>query len=405
MTPELATIGMTARCALLLFVAACNRQPAALDDHGSRPIEPAPEARELAGATADAQPDAAVEPAQVAAAAPELQAARTADVLAPDEGLTKVEPLRPAADEVDRALLLRLRRHSGAALKIEALVRSGDAWLVAYTYDEIDAWWREVHRDGKVAEVRAELRRRRLACEAAFRQPEEDTGTAGDEEPVDDFEVDLENAMDERSCWDRAIGSLAPREGPLDDDCLALVVARVTDAEISTLWSHDGACVEPPAAFELVDVAGAGWPQLVLRLRATRWDVTRLGFQQADTTERMVVLDPRQAAESVMLEQIVDYKTHVDEAWHWEGSYAHVDFKRGRHVTVLEQRWRTSEACQVDQAGWAVAEEMGEEDAFEPCTVEWTMTRQAWDPAAGRWSGKREELPLPKRLPIRGHEL
>ena len=390
-----------ARCVLLLVVAACNRQPAPTGDGAPGQVEPAPVASETDGATVAAP--------SVAAAAADARDAGPAAALAPDDGLAKVEALRPGPDEADRALLLRLRRHTGAVLKIEALVRSGDAWLVAYTWDEVDAWWREVHREGKVAEVRADLRQRRLACEAALRHPDEDaTGTAGDatgDVAIDDFDPDAENAMDERSCWERALASLAPREGPIEGDCHALSVARITDAAVEDLWSHTGSCVETPAAFELVDVAGAGWPQLALQVRAVHWDMTRMGFQRADTTARLVVLDPRKADDAVMLEQVVAYETHVDESWHWEGSYAHVTFKRGGHVTVLEQEWRTSDACEVDGAGWAVADAGGDDETFEPCTVEWTVTRTPWDPARQRWSGKAEALPRPKRLPDRDREL
>jgi hypothetical protein len=52
---------------------------------------------------------------------------------------TKVEPLRPGPDDVDRALLLRLRQHADAVVKISAQVRSGDARRVAYAWDELDA--------------------------------------------------------------------------------------------------------------------------------------------------------------------------------------------------------------------------------------------------------------------------
>ncbi len=75
--------------------------------------------------------------------------------------------------------------------------------------------------------------------------------------------------------------------------------------------------------------------------------------------------------------------------------------KRGRHVTVIEQEWKTSEKCEIDGAGWAVADEGDEDDSFQPCTVDWTMTRTSWDPARQRWSGKAEALPLPKRMPDR----
>lgn len=394
------------RCVLLLVAAACNRQPAAAGDGTPGKVEPPPLANQTDSATGGTPL-----PVVAAPATPGPPDISDTEPLAPDEGLTRVEPLRPGPDEVDRALLLRLRRHAGAAVKIEALIRSGDAWLVAYTWDEIDAWWRGVHREGTAAEVRADLRRERLACEAALRHPGEDaTGPAGDGgttggDASDDLDPDPEDAMDERSCWERALGSLAPREGPIDEACLALSVVRVTDPAIEDLWSHTGDCVEAPAAFELVDVAGAGWPQLVLQVRAAHWDMTRLGFQHANTTARLVVLDPRKADDAVMLEQIVAYATHVDESWHWEGSYAHITFKRGRHVSVLEQDWRTSDDCDVDEAGWAVADPGGEDNTFTACTVDWTVTRTPWDPAGQRWSGKAEELPRPKRLPVRDREL
>lgn len=383
---------------LLLLCAACSRQPAAAGD--GAPAQPAP----VAG-TSEVVTGAEPVPAP---AAPPAADAGVPVALAPDEGLTRVEPLRPGPDEVDRALLLRMRRRFDAALKIEAIVRSGDAQLVAYTYNEIDAWWREVHRTGKADEVRAALKRRRLACEAAMRHPDEATDTgAADGDAIDDFDPGVDDAMDDRSCWERARASLAPREGPLDEECLALAVARVTADAIDPLWTLDGACVDAPApaAFALVDVAGAGWPQLVVQVEARRWGMTRTGFQHADTSARLVVLDPRKASDAVMLEQVVSYHTIVDEAWRWEGSYADVEFKRGRHVTVLEQRWETTEECEHDAAGWAVPDAGDEEDQFAPCAVEWSHTRTPWDPATQRWSGKAEQLPRPKRLPQRDGEL
>jgi hypothetical protein len=329
---------------------------------------------------------------------------RQSAAVAPDEELTTVESLRPGPDEVDRALLQRLRQHFDAALKIEALVRAGDVWLVAFTYDELDAWWREVHRTGRAAEVRAELRRRRSACEAALRHPQEDPAELADE-TIDDFELEPENSMDERSCWDRALASLAPREGPIEDECVALSIARVTTEAIEELWSLQDVCLEALTTFELNDVAGVGWPQLVLHARATRWAMTRLGFQAAETTESLIVIDPRTATDAVMLDQTVSYETLVDDVWRWQGSYAHVEFERGRHVTVLEQDWETTDDCSIDAAGWAVAEAGDEDDAFDPCKVEWTMTRTPWDPATQRWRGKAETMPRPNRLPERDGEL
>jgi hypothetical protein len=333
---------------------------------------------------------------------------RQSAAVAPDEELTKVESLRPGPDEADRPLLQRLRRHFDAALKIEALVRAGDVWLVAFTYDELDAWWREVHRTGAAAEVRAELRRRQLACEAAHQHAWEEDAPEPADEAIEDFEFEPANGMDDRSCWDRALASLGPREGPIEDDCFALSIARVTTEAIEELWSLQDVCLEALTTFELNDVAGAGWPQLVLHARATLWGMTRLGFQAAETTTRLVVLDPRTATDAVMLDQTVSYATFVDEGWRLEGSYAHVQFERGRHVSVLEQYWETSDECSIDEGGWAVAEardEDDEDDAFDPCTVEWTMTRTPWDPATQRWRGKAETMPRPKRLPDRDGEL
>lgn len=371
------------RCVLLCLVTACNRSPTASSPGQAEP------------ATTTGAPEAAkLDP-------PAADPTGPAVALAHDDGPTKVEPLRPGPDEVDRALLLRLRRHVDAALKLEALVRDGDAWLVAYTYDELDAWWRGVHRAGDVARVRAELRRRRLACEAAFRHPDEDPSASTG--ALDDFDLDPDNAMDERSCWQRALASVAPRDGAIDGDCLALAVARVTATDIAVLWSLSGECVEPPADFRSLDIAGAGWPQLVLQVQATRWDMTRLGFQAADRTSRLVVLDPRKPTDAVMLEQVMSHETLVDEAWRWTGSYAHVDFKPGKHLTVLEQTWSTSDECEVDPSGWAVADADDEADA--DCTVEWSMRRTPWDPAAQRWSGKAEKLPRPKRPPTRDEAL
>jgi hypothetical protein len=327
---------------------------------------------------------------------------RQSAAVVPDEELTKVESLRPGPDEADRALLQRLRQHFDAALEIEALVRDGDVWLVAFTYDELDAWWREVHRTGRAAEVRAELRRRRLACEAALLHPEEDATELADE-TFDDFDIEPENGMDERSCWDRALASLGPREGPIEHECFALSIARVTNEAIEELWSFHDVCLEELTTFELNDVAGAGWPQLVLHAGGTRWGMTRLGFQAADTTESLVVIDPRTATDAVMLDQTVSYETLVDEAWRWSGSYAHVEFERGRHVTVLEQDWATTDECSMDASGWAVPEARDEDDDswFDPCEVAWTMTRTPWDPATQRWHGKAETMPRPKRLPAR----
>lgn len=373
--------------ALLAVANACSRPP--------------PLAGEVAS-PAQASPDAGAGD-EASGAGPVMAEAKGEPPLGPEEGLTPVEPLRPGADEVDRGLMLRLRRHANAALTVEAVVRFEDAWLVAYTYDELDAWWREVHRAGEADEVRAELRRRRLACEAAARLPGGEAATEGAQvEAIDGFDPEPANGMDERSCWERAVASLAPREGPIEGDCQALAVVRVTDAAIEPLWSFTGDCVAPPEV-ELVDVAGAGWPQLVLKVRAEHWDVTRLGFQEAYTTARVVILDPRKADGAEMLEQRLSYETHVDHMWHWEGSYAHVSIAPGRHLTVIEQEWRTSEACEVDAAGWAVA--APPDDGLEPCSVEWKVHRTAWDPARQRWSGKAERLPVPKRLPLRDGEL
>jgi hypothetical protein len=329
---------------------------------------------------------------------------RQSAAVAPDEELTKVESLRPGPDEADRTLLQRLRRHFDAELKIEALVRAGDVWLVAFKYDELDAWWREVQRTGTAAEVRAELHRRWSACEAALRHPQEEPTRLADE-TIEDFEIEPENGMDERSCWDRALASLGPREGPIEGECFALSIARVTTEAIDELWSLQDVCLEALTTFELNDVAGAGWPQLVLHARATRWGMTRLGFQAAETTAELVVIDPRTVTDAVMLDQTVSYATLVDHAWRWEGSYAHVEFERGRHVTVLEQDWETSNECSIDADGWAVAEARDEDDEFDPCNVEWTMTRTPWDPATQRWRGKAETMPRPKRLPARDGEL
>ena len=132
--------------------------------------------------------------------------------------------------------------------------------------------------------------------------------------------------------------------------------------------------------------------------------MTRLGFQAADTTARLVVIDPRTERDAVMLDQIVSYETIVDEGWRWEGSYAHVDFERGRHVTVLEQDWETTDECSIDAGGWAIAEAGYEDDAFDRCAVSWTMTRTPWDPATQRWHGNAETMPRPKRLPARDDE-
>lgn len=65
----------------------------------------------------------------------------------------------------------------------------------------------------------------------------------------------------------------------------------------------------------------------------------------------------------------------------------------GRHLTVLEQKWRTSDECKTDAAGWAVPDAGDEDDTFGPCAVAWTVTRAA------------ETLPRPKRLPVRDDEL
>lgn len=393
----LVLVGATAACD---YKSSCNRQPAS-DGGRSGEAVSSPGTSDTEDAILSlAEP---TEPPD--ASNPPTLAARV-----PDETPPTVEPLRPGPDDVDHTLLPRLQRHVGAAVKIEALVRSGDAWLVAYTWDEVDAWWHRVHRDGKVAEVRAELRRRRLACEAATRHRDEDRGgTTGDggatgDDPIDDFDPDPEGSMDERSCWQRAVGSLAPRRGPFEEECHALAVARVTDTAIESLWSYTGDCVDAPAAFELVDLAGAGWPQLVLQVRAVHWDMTRVGFQDANTTARMVVLDPRGADDAEMLAEIVAYETHVDDSWQWEGSYAHVAFTPGRHVTVVEQTWNTGDACELDAAGWAVAEP-GDGNDLNHCTVDWTVTRTPWDPVSQRWSGKAEILPRPKRMPVRAREL
>lgn len=397
---------------VLAFVeAACGRdececRPAVVGDSVLVELPPAP-ATSVTGDTthAAAVADTSATVVPVDASAAPAPAASVADAAPPT-----IEPLRPGPDDVDHTLLPRLQRHAGAAVKIEALVRSGDAWLVAYTWDEVDAWWHRVHREGKVAEVRAELRRRRLACEAATRHRDEDSaGTTGDvdavaDDPIDDFEPDPESSMDERSCWQRAVGSLAPRRGPFEEECRALAVVRVTETAVEGLWSHTGDCVDAPAAFELVDLAGAGWPQLVLQVRVVHWDMTRVGFQDANTTARLVVLDPRRADDAEMLEEIVAYETHVDESWQWEGSYAHVAFEPGRHVTVVEQTWNTGDECELDVAGWAVAEP-GDGNELDHCTVDWTVMRTPWDPVRQRWSGKAEILPRPKRPPVRAREL
>ena len=317
-----------------------------------------------------------------------------------DGGLAQVEPLRPGPGDVDRALLLRLRRELGLPLEVSRSVRMGDAWLVAYTWDENDAWWREVHRSGRTAEVRAALRARRLQCESVFRQPEELEATA-DAELDPGFDLDM-NPMDERSCWERALGSLAPREGPLEGTCLALGVARATEAAIEPLWSETGACVDASFQFGLVDLAGAGWTQLVVQFGDEQWGDTRLGFRRAETSHYLVILDPRGGREPEMLSQVLATETLIDQGFVWHGKYAHVAFKPGAHVTVFEQEWTTSiEACETSPAGWAI-EDLGEDEGeLAPCAATMTVTRTPWSALTQRWSGEPTVLPPPERPPRR----
>lgn len=315
------------------------------------------------------------------------------------------DPPRPAADDADQALLLRVRRALVLPLRITATVRHGDAWLVAYSYDENEAWWSDVHRLGKAADVRATLARRRQQCEAAFRRPDEDPRATPDRDSG--FHVDTSNAMDQRTCWERALGSLAPREGPLDGECDALGVARVTADTVESLFSATGTCIAEPAAFELRDVAGAGWPQLVLQYSHTEWGSTRLGFQPADAEDHLVILDPRPGHVPEMLAEPLRSQQLVDDDWHFSGSYAHVEITGGQHVTIYRQSWTASDECPLGSAGWAVAparSKRGDDDDPWPCNVEWTVTRRAWDASEQRWSDTRNALPAPKRPPARARE-
>lgn len=302
---------------------------------------------------------------------------------------------KPEALELDRATL-RERLEELKFTDVEIIDVSevgGGVWLVTTKFDLTSSWEGRLEHEGQQEAFEAAMQKAEAECEAANAEDSAE-GTSGDDS--DDWTP--VNSLDARTCHERALEVLA--DDGVADGCSALEVVRVQGSTLEPLWSSVGHCDVDLQDVYTEDVAGVGWPQLVLVYSYSAYGVNRVGYGPTVDVVQLVVLDPLASGEEMFSAQLRWIST-TEEAWVLDGGYAHVVADpSSRRLLVFKQSWATNGECETSALGWATPKEAAaapDDGTF--CEVEAETQEWVWEPERRRWTGPSPiDAPWPTRF-------